>query len=481
MIKPLGKVLKQAGLISDCQLRTVLEIQSKDNQVKFGKILVSQGILKQKTVDFFVEQFPKLLQQPKKEPLGYYLQQASLIDAKQIETLLEEQKQTKLLLGELVVEKGWLKEKTLKFFLQYLGKTENQVKLLSPSHQEIIKSLHLETKAASPYSLLKEVFSWTGGHPLLTREICQIISNSKYFISEKLEAVLVEKLVQEHVIHNWETQALGGYLQTIQYYLLNNTICLPQTLLKLYLQILEQGEIKANQSQEQQELIKLGLVVEHENKLKVSNRIYQSIFNPDWVQKQLSAQEKKLQTTSNKAKKTTPHKQQVSMTTSIENEPLAQIGALIIGLGLLVIAPLVIFLNNPQHKNSQQKLVIENDSLNSQSLSKSTLCVAPIPTELANQEDWRIRLQQEQQNLQQQFPDNCQRNLDKLIVLNALQLGKENRVLDGINNLCQISVTSESFNQSQFWLGRWYNSADWGEQTKSYLNSISDCPAAKFN
>ena len=69
--------------------------------------------------------------------------------------------------------------------------------------------------------------------------------------------------------------------------------------------------------------------------------------------------------------------------------------------------------------------------------------------------------------------------MDKLIVLNALQLGKENRVLDGINALCQISATSESFNQAQFWLSRWYNSADWGEQTQSYLRSLSHCPASE--
>ena len=476
VIKPLGKVLKQAGLISDVQIRTVLEIQSKNNQVKFGKIVVSQGILKQKTVDFFVEQFPRLLQQPTKEPLGYYLQKASLIDAQQIETLLEEQKQTKLLLGELVVEKGLLKEKTLKFFLQYLGKTENEVQLLSPSYQELIKSLHLETKAASPYSLLKEIFFWTGGHPLLTREICRIISDAKYFISDGSEEIFIKQLIKEYVIRDWEIKALGGYLKTIQYYLLNNTICPPRRLLRQYLQILEQGEIQANQSQEQQELIKLGLIVKQENKLKVSNRIYQSIFNSDWVHKQLSAQAKKLQTNFHKARKTTPRNEQISTATQIENEPLSQIGAFIVGLGLLFIAPLVIVLNN-----SQDQPALENDNLNAQSLSQSTLCVAPITSNLASQDDWRLRLQQEQQNLQQQFPDNCQRNLDNLIVLNALKLGKENRVLEGINNLCQISVTSESFNQAQFWLSRWYNSADWGEQTKTYLNSISDCPAAKFN
>ena len=90
VIKPLGKVLEQAGLISDFQIRTALDIQLKNNQVKFGKILVSQGIVKQKTVDFFADQFPKLLQQPKTQPLGYYLQEASLIDSEQIEILLEE-------------------------------------------------------------------------------------------------------------------------------------------------------------------------------------------------------------------------------------------------------------------------------------------------------------------------------------------------------------------------------------------------------
>ena len=71
---------------------------------------------------------------------------------------------------------------------------------------------------------------------------------------------------------------LGAYLKTIQNYLLNNTICLPRTLLSLYLQILQQGEVSTNQSREKEELMNLGLVIEQENKLKVSNCIYQSIL-----------------------------------------------------------------------------------------------------------------------------------------------------------------------------------------------------------
>ena len=474
VVKPLGQVLEQAGLISSFQIRTALEIQSQDGRVKFGEILVRQGILKQKTVDFFAEQWPELLQQPKTQPLGYYLQEAALIEPQQIETLLKEQKQTGMLWGELVVEKGWLRFKTLNFFLQHLGKTEKKPKLLSPSQQEMIKSLHLETKSGSPYSLLKEVFEWTGGHPLLTRRLCQVISEARYFIPSGMEAILVEKLVQEHVIHNWKTQVIGEYLKTIQEHLLNNTVCLPRMLLRLYLQILQQGEIATNQSREKKELIKLGLVIEQENKLKVSNRIYQSIFNQDWVKKQLLIIEKKSPTTSNKTKKIKSKNQQNSTATPIKNEPLTQIAALISVLGLLIISPIVIFLNN-----SQSKLARENDSFDFQSLSESALCVEPIPTEEAMQTDWRIRLDRARQQLSEQFPANCQSNLDKLIVLNALKLGKENRVLDGIQYLCQISSTSESFNQAQFWLSRWYNSAHWGEQTQSYLNSLSNCPAAQ--
>ncbi|MDJ0691930.1 MAG: hypothetical protein QNJ41_25950 [Xenococcaceae cyanobacterium MO_188.B32] len=474
VVKPLGRVLEQAGLISNFQIHTALKIQSHNHQVKFGTILVKQGILKQKTVDFFAEQWPQLLQQQKTQPLGYYFQEAALLDPQQLEALLKEQQQIEMLLGELAVEKGLLRIKTLNFFLEHLVNTDNKQKLLSPSQQEIIKSLHLETKSASPYSLLKEVFEWTGGHPLLTRRLCQVISDADYFIPSGMEATLVEKLVQERVIYNWTNQAIGEYLKTIQEHLLNNTVCLPKMLLEMYLQILQQGEITSDRSQEKKELIKLGLIIEQENKLKVSNRIYQSIFNSDWVKQQLLALEEKSSTRANKIEKITPKKQTISKVIQNKNEPLTQIAALISALGLLIISPLVVFFNNSQHK-----VTLENDSLDFLSLSKSTLCTEPIPTEKAILQDWRIRLEQAKQKLPEHFPESCQSNLDKLIVLNALELGKENRVLDGINDLCQIGAMSESFNQAQFWLSRWYNSAYWGEQTQSYLRSINDCPAAE--
>ena len=475
VVKPLGQVLERAGLISEVQLRTALELQSQGYGVKLGKILVSQGILTPKTVDFFAEQWPQLCQQPRTKILGYYLQAAALLDSQQIEALLEEQKHSKRRLGELAVEKGWLREKTLHFFLQHLGTTAKKRQLSCPDQVEIIQSLHLETKSAAPYSLLKEVFEWTGGHPVLTRQLCQVIAEAKDFITLGREAVVVDKLVQEQVIQDWERQVMGKYLKTIQEQLLHNTVCLPQMLLQLYLQILQQGEISTNSSREQEELRKLGLVIGQENQLKVANRLYQSIFNPDWVKKQLLTLEKKSPTRSNQGRKIPPANQPIAPVTPLKNEPLTYLAATVSVLGLLILFPLVMVFNN-----SSPQRAPENSSLDSGALSRSTWCVESMPGEEAIQEDWRLHLEQEQQKSLEEFPANCQRNLDQLRMMKAIQLGRNNRVLEGIEYLCQISPNSASFNQAQLWLSRWYTNAHWGEPTQSYLPSMSDCPVAQW-
>ena len=483
-IKLLGKILEEAGLISEAQVNAALEIQSKYGQFKFGTILVTLGILKHKTVDFFVEQFPKISEQPTIYPIGYYLQKAALLDSEQTEIILQQQKQTGTLFGQLAIEKGWLKPKTLEFFLKNFDKTVENMELVSPPSQKITHSFDSEantSQTASHYSLLKEVFFWTGGHPLLTQHICQIISNSEDFVPAGVEVIWVEKLVQDCVLDNWKSQPLGEFLQTIEQYILNNKLCQPRNLLKLYLDILQQETVRANKTLEKGELIKVGLVIEQEGNLTVSNRIYQSIFNSDWVEQQLLALEKKSQIVSNtnyRGIKFLPKNTLASAAIKLKNEPFTQVAALVIVLGLLLTSPIIIFFNNSYHKTANTENTNDSESA-SQLQAKSPLCTGSIPVEFSSREDWRIRLEQKRQELKEEFPDNCRNNLDKLIVLTAIKLGKENRVLDGINYLCQINANSESFKQAQFWLTRWYNSPTWGTQTQYYLNSIEDCPTAK--
>jgi hypothetical protein len=59
-------------------------------------------------------------------------------------------------------------------------------------------------------------------------------------------------------------------------------------ILGLYQQLLQHGQLPADDSAEQVELLLSGLVVKQNGQLKVYNRIYQEVFNRAWVEKQLS-------------------------------------------------------------------------------------------------------------------------------------------------------------------------------------------------
>jgi vacuolar-type H+-ATPase subunit H len=50
----------------------------------------------------------------------------------------------------------------------------------------------------------------------------------------------------------------------------------------------QQGKVVADDSPEQMELRLTGLVVRQQGQLRVANRIYQAVFNTDWVEKELA-------------------------------------------------------------------------------------------------------------------------------------------------------------------------------------------------
>jgi len=145
----------------------------------------------------------------------------------------------------------------------------------------------LETQAQNSQALLEAVLYWTGGQPFLTQKICKLLR--LYLTSESLEthADWVAHLVREKVIENWEGQDEPEHLKTIRDRILRSEQRASR-LLGLYQQILQQNEIAADHTPEQMELRLTGLVVKQSGQLKVYNRIYQSVFEADWVEKQLA-------------------------------------------------------------------------------------------------------------------------------------------------------------------------------------------------
>jgi len=168
-------------------------------------------------------------------------------------------------------------------------------------HEALPLALGLAGSVDNPQDVLQEILTWTGGQPFLTQKLCHLVkASSREAISGVLtippgtEAFWVEQVVRTQVISNWEANDEPEHFKTIRNRLLSNEQRASR-LLGLYQQILQQEEIAADESSEQMELRLSGLVVKQPGKgkitspvLRVYNRIYQSIFNQDWVEKKLA-------------------------------------------------------------------------------------------------------------------------------------------------------------------------------------------------
>jgi hypothetical protein len=147
----------------------------------------------------------------------------------------------------------------------------------------------LQEKVIEPQRVLEEVIDWTGGQPFLTQKICHLISTSHTGFGKGSPAtpINVGDFIQSQVISNWVSQDSPEHLKTIRNRLLNKRVT-GRRMLKLYQEILRNGEIPDDGSPDQIELRLTGLVVQDRQKLKVYNKIYRNVFNETWVTTELN-------------------------------------------------------------------------------------------------------------------------------------------------------------------------------------------------
>lgn len=149
----------------------------------------------------------------------------------------------------------------------------------------------LEAKFGCGKTLIREIIKWTDGQPFLTQKICKLMmnivpQNEAQDILNGLEGFWVESIVYRYIIDRWESQDEPEHLRTIRNRILYNQRFVGR-LLSIYQQVLNNHHINADDSREQIELLLSGLVVEEQGKIRVKNRIYQAIFNREWVREQL--------------------------------------------------------------------------------------------------------------------------------------------------------------------------------------------------
>jgi WD40 repeat protein len=147
-------------------------------------------------------------------------------------------------------------------------------------------AIGLDKIADNSQLILQLILDWTGGQPFLTQKVCYLLFQLNQYITTGTEKIIVEQVIQDQMIHFWESQDEPVHLKTIRDRLLRDEQKIGR-LLGLYQQILKIGFITTDDSPEQSELRLSGLVVKRDGKLIPYNRIYQSVFSLDWVNKEL--------------------------------------------------------------------------------------------------------------------------------------------------------------------------------------------------
>ena len=150
----------------------------------------------------------------------------------------------------------------------------------------VLIAKRLKEKTQNYKKLIALVLQWTGGQPFLTQKLCKLIVNSQDSPPNGGEGEWIEKLVQKQLIENWENLPELEHLRTIRDRLLRRKQR-SLKLLKLYQRILLENGLAGNDSSEEKELRLSGLVVKHQGKLRVHNRIYASVFSETWVENAL--------------------------------------------------------------------------------------------------------------------------------------------------------------------------------------------------
>jgi DNA-binding response OmpR family regulator len=147
----------------------------------------------------------------------------------------------------------------------------------------------LTEKVSNAQAVLNEILLWTNGQPFLTQKVCKLIRNFPSKIPPNREKEWIEKLVRSRIIENWESQDEPEHLRTIRDRIFHSELN-PISLLKLYVKFLYQNKLTATDSPEERELLLSGLIIKHQGALSIHNRIYELIFDENWIERTIRNQ-----------------------------------------------------------------------------------------------------------------------------------------------------------------------------------------------
>ncbi|MFM8297587.1 MAG: hypothetical protein ACKN9A_03970, partial [Microcystis aeruginosa] len=287
-------------------------------------------------------------------------------------------------------------------------------------------------------ALIEEIPAWTGGNWELTIIVILLLIDNKNELREGQEKPKIEQLIQKNIVENWLQNKAADHLQKIQ-----NSLLTPdknvRSRLEIYQEIL-QGRVFADNKPEKLALQQAELVINNDEYLEVTNRIYQEVFNIQWVKQELE---------------------------KLVKEEDSTFSSVLLLLGTFII----LFLLSLQPQRTPDK--------------------EPSPSipEICTKRDFNISLEKNIQQLQDlqkqqgdQFYYKCGTQLNELrLIQQAIGLAVDNFVADvpgregGFEILCKIPPTSDNFKEAQFWAKRWYNDRAWKSDIDRALQDNPNC------
>jgi hypothetical protein len=325
---------------------------------------------------------------------------------------------------------------------QIAAKRKAQIARQRQAHQLAEKQLTPKFEENQRAALIEEILAWTSGNLELTEIVIRLLIDNKNELREGQEKPKIEQLIQKNIVENWLQNKAAAHLWRIQNSLLTPDKNVRSTL-EIYQEILQQGGVFADNKPEKLALQQAELVIKNDDYLEVTNRIYQEVFNVQWV------------------------KQELEKLVDVENSPagLTKILSFLALLGFL--------------------------GFTFWSFKTPNVVVTPSPSipEICAKRDFNITLEKNIQQLQElqkkqgnQFPDKCATQLNELMLIQqALGLGSNNFVANvpgregGFEILCKIPPTSDNFKEAQSWAKSWHNDRYWKSRIDLALQNNPDC------
>ena len=187
--RPISEILKEAGLINSSQLQVALMEKDMYPDLELEEILLLHGWLKQKTMDFFVGMFEKPYFD-KTLVIGQLFYESGLLSKQEVESIVSEQKKMGIDFASVAVVKGFIKKETLDFFNKYFI-SERTEQTVSQSKNTLGQmSVTKKESKSSPKHVYQENTSNYNS------------SNDNYSFHNLVKEIKIKK--RENIISNYE-------------------------------------------------------------------------------------------------------------------------------------------------------------------------------------------------------------------------------------------------------------------------------------